>query len=325
MEVLFIETKVVQCVTAMVAVAALAACAERGNSTIQGYAEGEYVRIAAPFAGSLQQLHVTRGSQVKAGDPLFTLEQENEAAARREAEERLRNTEAQLADLKKSKRPSEIDAARAQLEQARASLRQSEVNLQRQQKLLASNFVSKAAVDDASASFARDKARVSELEALLTTARLAARQDEIRASEYNAGAARAALAQADWKLAQKSVRSPVTGLVNDTNYVLGEWVPAGSPVVSMLPPQNIKVRFFVGESVLGALKLGEPVSVRCDGCAAPIPAMITFISPQAEYTPPVIYSRETRTKLVYLIEARSTPDDAVKLHPGQPVEVTLGR
>lgn len=93
----------------------------------------------------------------------------------------------------------------------------------------------------------------------------------------------------------------------------------------MLPPQNIKVRFFVGESVLGALKLGAPVSVRCDGCAAPIPAMIAFISPQAEYTPPVIYSRETRTKLVYLIEARSTPDDAVKLHPGQPVEVTLGQ
>ena len=204
-------------------------------------------------------------------------------------------------------------------------MRLSEVNLQRQQKLLASNFVSKAAVDEANANFSRDKARVAELEAQLTTTRLAAREDEIRASEYNAAAARAALAQAEWKLAQKSVRSPVTGLVNDTNYVIGEWVPAGSPVVSMLPPQNIKVRFFVGESGLGALRLGESVSVHCDGCAAPIPAKITFISPQAEYTPPIIYSRETRTKLVYLIEARSTPDDAVKLHPGQPVEVALGQ
>ena len=321
----FMETKVARGMTAMVAVAMLAACSERGNTTLQGYAEGEYVRVAAPFAGSLQQLHVKRGSQVNAGDPLFTLEQENEAAARREAEERLRNAEAQLADLKKSKRPSEIDTARAQLEQARASLRLSEVNLQRQQKLLAANFVSKAAVDEASANFSRDKARVAELEAQLTTTRLAAREDEIRASEYNAAAARAALAQAEWKLAQKSVRSPVTGLVNDTNYVIGEWVPAGSPVVSVLPPQNIKVRFFVGESGLGALRIGEPVSVRCDGCAAPIPAQITFISPQAEYTPPIIYSRETRTKLVYLIEARSTPDDAVKLHPGQPVEVALGQ
>jgi HlyD family secretion protein len=177
------DIKVVRYVTAIVAVAMLAACGERGNTTLQGYAEGEYVRVAAPFAGSLQQLHVKRGSQVNVGDPLFTLEQENEAAARREAEERLRNAEAQLADLKKSKRPSEIDTARAQLEQARASLRLSEVNLQRQQKLLAANFVSKAAVDVARANFARDKARVAELEAQLTTTRPAAREDEIRASE----------------------------------------------------------------------------------------------------------------------------------------------
>ena len=309
----------------MIAVAVLGACGDQGTGTVQGYAEGEYVRVAAPFAGNLQQLQVQRGSQVKAGDPLFTLEQENEAAARREAEGRLRNAEAQLADLRKSKRPSEIDAVRAQLEQARASLKLSEVNLKRQEQLLGANFVSKAAVDDARASHQRDRARVAELEAQVVTVRLAARQDEIRAAEYNAAAARAALAQADWKLAQRSVRAPVSGLVNDANYVLGEWIPAGSPVVSLLPPQNIKVRFFVAENALGALKLGQPVNVRCDGCAAPLAAHITFISPQAEFTPPVIYSRETRAKLVYLIEARSTPADAVKLHPGQPVDVTLGR
>src|SRR5258705_7092784 len=143
------EIKVVRYMTAIAAVAMLAACSERGNTTLQGYAEGEYVRVAAPFAGSLQQLHVKRGSQVKAGDALFTLEQESEAAARLEAEERLRNAEAQLDDLKKSKRPPEIAAVRAQLDQARAGLKLSAANLKRQEQLVAANFVSKERVDEA--------------------------------------------------------------------------------------------------------------------------------------------------------------------------------
>ncbi len=300
-------------------------CAERSDGAFQGYAEGEYVRVAAPFAGNLQALSVRRGTQVNAGDALFTLEQENEMAARREAQEKVRNADAQLANLRKSRRQPEIDAVNAQLEQARASLKLSEVNLKRQEQLVAANFVSKEKVDEARAGFERDKAHVAELEAQLATARLAARQDEIRAAEFNVAAARAALAQADWKVAQKTVLAPVTGLVNDTNYVLGEWVPAGSPVVSMLPPQNIKARFFVPESALGSIKVGQPVSLRCDGCETPIVAQISFIAPQAEFTPPVIYSRDTRAKLVYLVEARTTPADAVRLHPGQPLDVTLAR
>jgi HlyD family secretion protein len=315
--------KILPYLAALTLTAALGACGDKSDGVLQGYAEGEYVRVAAPFAGSLQKLQVKRGSEVKAGDPLFVLEQVNEAAARNEAAERARNAEAQLADLEKSRRPSEIEAVKAQLAQARASLELSAVNLKRQEQLVASNFVSKSAVDEARAAFERDKGHVGELEAQVTTAQLAARRDEIRAAEFGAAAARAALAQADWKLAQKSVVAPLAGLVNDTNYVTGEWVPAGSPVVSMLPPQNIKIRFFVAESALGALKLGQPVKVRCDGCSAPLAAQVTFISPQAEYTPPVIYSREARTKLVYLIEARTTAEDAVKLHPGQPLDVTL--
>src|SRR5450830_832994 len=126
------KTRILPCFVVIATIAAIAACGAKNGATYQGYAEGEYVRVAAPFAGNLQLLQVKRGSEVKAGDPLFTLEQENEAAARREAEERLRNAEAQLANLKKSKRPPEIDAVRAQLDQARASLKLSEVNLRRQ-------------------------------------------------------------------------------------------------------------------------------------------------------------------------------------------------
>jgi HlyD family secretion protein len=96
---------------------------------------------------------------------------------------------------------------------------------------------------------------------------------------------------------------------------------AGAPVVELLPPDNILVRFFVPETELGRVHPGDQVSIVCDGCAAPIPARITFIAPQAEYTPPVIYSNETRAKLVFLTEAHPSPQDALKLNPGQPVTV----
>jgi HlyD family secretion protein len=303
--------------------AALAGCGPRGEDVLQGYAEGEYVRVASPIAGQLARLSVARGVTVRAGDPLFALEQENEVAARREAEERLHQSEAQYKNLLTGKRPEEIDAIRAQLAQAEATLRLSEANLVRQQDLVRANFVSKEAADTARSARDRDRERVSELKAQLAAARLAARPDEIKAAQATAAAARAALAQAAWRLEQKSLRAPQDALVADTLYVVGEWVPAGSPVVSLLPPANIKVRFFVPERILGSLAVGQKVVLRCDGCGDPVSAPITYIAPQAEYTPPVIYSKETRAKLVFLVEARPAPGDAARLHPGQPVQVTL--
>ncbi|WP_188590009.1 HlyD family efflux transporter periplasmic adaptor subunit, partial [Achromobacter denitrificans] len=122
---------------------------------------------------------------------------------------------------------------------------------------------------------------------------------------------------------QKRQAAPAAALVFDTLYREGEWVPAGSPVVSLLPPGNIKVRLFVPETALGSLKMGQQLMVRCDSCGAPIPVRIDYISTQAEYTPPVIYSRESRSKLVYMIQARPTPEAAPRLHPGQPLEAAL--
>ena len=301
------------------------ACSNEGARVYQGYAEGEYVRVAAPFAGTLQKLAVSRGMQIKAGDALFVLEQENEAAARREAEERLKTAESQLADLQKGKRPTEIDAVRAQLAQAEAAQRLSAASLGRSEDLVAKNFVSKQQLDEARETHSRDVQRVVEMRAQLQTSQLAARPDEIKAAESNVGAAKAALAQADWKLGQRTVASSVTGVVQDTFYVLGEWVNANQPVVSLLPPQNIKVRFFVEESHLGAVKLGQKLSMSCDGCAAPVSAVVTFIAAQAEFTPPVIYSRQERAKLVFLVEARPAPEDAARLHPGQPVDVKFAQ
>ncbi len=277
----------------------LGGCSSSGKSVYQGYAEGEYVRVAAPFAGSLTALAVKRGDQVKAGAPLYALEQENERAARLEAEERLK------------KAGDSLEAARAQRVQAAAQLKHAEQTYRRTRELAGKRFLSPQALDDARSSLDQARAGLASLDAQAT------------AAAAEAEAAKAVLAQAKWKLDQKTVAAPVAGAVDDTLYVKGEWVPAGSPVVSLLPPQNIKARFFVPESRLGGLRPGQAVELRCDGCAAPIAATISFIASQAEYTPPVIYSKENRAKLVYLVEARPKPEDAVKLHPGQPLDVQL--
>ena len=281
------------------------------------------MRVAAPFAGTLQKLSVKRGDQVEAAKPIFALENENETAARREAEERLRAAEARLANLKIGKRAPEIESATQELQQARAMRQLASANVGRQQKLFASGFVSGAVIDDARAQFQREDAHVKELEAAVATAKMPARTGEIRAAEADARAAKEVVAQSEWKLARRAVATPAAGLVHDTYFVVGDWVPAGSPVASVLPPANIKVRFYAPEPLLGSLKVGQSVTVSCDGCDAPFAATIQFIADRAEFTPPVLYSKENRAKLVYLVEAKPAPADAFKLHPGQPVDVTL--
>jgi HlyD family secretion protein len=301
----------------------LAACGNSAPTALQGYAEGEYVRVGAPFAGTLVSLDAKRGQQVAAGAPLFALEAESEDAAKREATERAKRAQAQVDDLKKGKRPTEIDSMRAQLDQAKVMAGNSEREWQRQLELVSKGFVSKQRADEAKTARDADRKKVEQVTADLETMRLGARPDEIRAAEAEAAAAREALAQADWKLRQKTVAATVGGTVTDTLFVAGEWVPSGAPVVAILPPANVKVRFFVPEVRLGGVKVGQKVALACDGCASGMSGTVSYIAPQAEFTPPVIYSKENRAKLVFLVEARPEPADAAKLHPGQPVDVTL--
>jgi HlyD family secretion protein len=294
-----------------------------GPLEFQGYVEGEYVYVASPVAGRLETLRVARGDQVTAGAPLFALDRSGEVPARDDAAARLASAEARLADLQKGARPSELETIEAQLAQARAMRELSEAELRRQERLVANNVTSRETLDRAQANAERDRARIAELKAQLVTARLAARVDEVRAAEAEVAAARAQLVEAKWRLDQMSQPAPQGVVVIDTLYRIGEWVPAGSPVISLLPPENIKVRFFVPETVLGAIEIGTKVEVRCDACPPDLSAAISFIAPEAEYTPPVIYSREMRQKLVYLVEAR--PERPAALRPGQPVDVTLVR
>ena len=306
------------------ALAALSACSRPAPEGYAGYAEGDYVRLSAPVAGTLTRLHLQRGDRAAAAAPAFVLEHESERAAREEAESRLRAAQQQLANLRTGKRPDELAAVRAQLAQAQAALALSNAELARTTQLVAERFNSPATLDQARADVARDQARVNELSAQLRVAMLGARSAEIAAAEQEAQAAQAQLAQAEWRVAQKTQRVPAAGDVDDVLYREGEYVPLGGPVLTLLPPGNIKARFFVPETALGALSVGQAVSLACDGCGAPIPARLSFIAREAEFTSPLIYSRENRAALVFMVEARPEPAEARRLHPGQPLQVTLG-
>jgi HlyD family secretion protein len=131
----------------------------------------------------------------------------------------------------------------------------------------------------------------------------------------------ARLNSAETRLARRNVLSPVTGTIQQVYFRPGEVVPAGRAIVSLLPPSNLKVRFFVPQAVLPHVAYGDIVNVHCDGCAGDLKARVSFISGSAEFTPPVIYSLDERSKLVFLIEA--LPNEPDKLRVGQPIDVTL--
>ena len=301
----------------------LAGCEHRDENAYQGYAEGEYVYLGSSQAGTLTQLQVARGQTVKAGASLFALDSVDETAALRQAQQQLAAARSQLADIQTGKRVPEVNVNRAQLVEAAANARKAALQLTRDEAQYSAGGIAKAQLDDSRANAEATSAQVRQLTNQVEVARLPGRSQQIAAQQAQVAAAEAVVAQAQWKLDQKRANAPADGLVYDTLYRLGEWVPAGSPVVQLLPPQNIKVRFFVPETRVGALAPGREVSIHCDGCAADLTAKITYVANKAEYTPPVIYSNESRAKLVFMIEAHTSVADATKLHPGQPVTVAL--
>jgi len=300
-----------------------AGCSEAPRDDFQGYAEGEYIYVAAPLAGQLNTLNVQRGDQVAAGAPLFSLEHQFEAAAVAAAEQDVARAGKRLADLKKGERPSELAAIEARLEQAKASEQLARVELDRRRNLFADQVISASDLDQVRTTWERSRAAVDELTATLKTARLGGRSDLIAAAGTEVAAARERLRQARWQLEQKSQAAPAAGLVNDTYFTAGEFVPAAAPVVSLLPPEGILIRFFVPEPLVGKLAVGQQLAVSFDGAKKSYAAQINYISPQAEYTPPLIYSRDTRSKLVFMVKARPEAGAATLFHPGQPVDVRL--
>jgi HlyD family secretion protein len=308
-------------IAAVAALAVAAGCGGKQDAPWSGYAEADYVYVASPLAGTLSVLHVQAGQRVSRGKPLFALESEAEKAARSEADARLEAARYQAENTDKGKREPEVAVNQAQLSQARAQAELAQHDLTRKRELVAKGFISRAQLDEAQATLAQAQARVRELTSMVEVARLPARADERAAADAQVEAARQALRQSVWREQQKEQAAPADAQVADTFFRPGEFVAAGQPVVALLPPGNLKARFYVPEAQLSTVALGQDVLLQCDGCGAPIAARVTHIATRPEYTPPVIYSNSQRSKLVFMAEALPAPADATRLRPGQPLEV----
>jgi len=288
----------------------------------QGYAEADFIKVGPTQQGLLTTLYVTRGLKVAAGAPLFDQDDTNDQASRGQTVRQLKQAEEQLANLKSGGKPTEIQQAQANLADAYAARDKLESDLKRNEELVKNGGVSRQVVEDQRADLRSALARVQGLEAVLAQLRAPmGREGEIRAQQQLVESLHAAVAMAQWRVDQRHVTAPVAGIVADVLARPGETIPAGGPVVSLLPPENIFVRFFVPEPRIAEVHGGDTVALLCDRCPADLAATISFISPQAEYTPPVIYSEASRAKLVYMVEARPPREQAVLINPGQPIAV----
>lgn len=252
---------------------------------LQGYVEGDFTYISPNFAGIVQNLQVKRGQLVKAGTPLFILEQQPE------------NSDYQAA-------LASVTQAQAQIDQTKANLALAEITFKRQSGLFRAEATPKQELDQARATLQQ------------TQATLVANQDALQVAQAN-------LEKAKWTLGKKTIFAPINGIVFDTFFYPGELVQTGQPVLVLLAQNMIYAVFYMPETKLGALHVNQEVEITCDGCDRIIKARISYISPQVEYTPPVIFSNDTNYKLVYRVEAYPDPKDGFLLHPGQPVQVKV--
>ena len=308
---------------AVAAPLALSSCLGGGSNTLQGYVEGTYVYISAESGGRVVTRPVQPGARVNEGDVLFALDDADQKQAVAGAEARLAQAKAQLANIQTGQRPEEVAVLASNLSAARTALTSATDDYNRKLLLLQKGVVAQSIVDDAKSRRDSAQAQADAAERQLLVAKLPARPEEIDAAERNVAAVEADLVQANIGLDRRQRKAPAAGLVEETFYEPGELVPAGQPVVSLLPDANRKVRFFVPERELARVAPGKQVTVGCDGCAAGLSATVEFVATSAEFTPPIIYSKDSRDKLVFRVDAR--PDgDAAALKVGQPLDITLG-
>jgi HlyD family secretion protein len=305
-------------VTALIIVAVLVALPHvSGRRTLTGYVEGEPLYLAAPVAGTVTAMHVARGDVVAAGAELFTVDPQQSQAAAGQAQAELAAARAQAADARKGQRPAELSVLTANIAAAEARARDAEASYQRMIALVGAGVQSKQALDDARGNAQAAEAQAAAARRQHDAATLGQRADVIRAADARVAQAAAALTAAHARLAEIAPKAPEAARVEDVFFQQGEWAPANQPILSLLPDGRIYVKFFVPERSLAAYRIGRLVRFSCDGCAAGLSAKISYVSPRPEFTPPVIYSRESRDQLVYQVQARPS----ARLNPGQPVDV----
>ncbi|MFT3809765.1 MAG: HlyD family efflux transporter periplasmic adaptor subunit [Micropepsaceae bacterium] len=278
----------------------LAACSPQGDDTLQGYGEAAYLYVAPQDGGVIASLSVKEGDRVEAGAVVATLDGARAGYQRDAAKAAAESARANVAD----------DGALAEaVRQAEANRDLAAKTLKRTEELVATKAASRAKLDT-------DRAALKSAEAALAAAK-AERDAAIR----QLGSAEAELGLAERRLADLTLKAPASGTIERIYRRGGEVVAAGAPVLALLAPENMKVRFFVPEAQLAAMTPGAEVSISCDGCKAGLTARITWVASEPEFTPPVIYSLDERAKLVFLVEA--APSDPAAIRPGLPVDVKL--
>lgn len=289
------------------------------ETVFTGYLEAEYVYAAAAMPGRLTEITVAEGDAVAAGDVLFSLEADQQRALLAAAEARVAAARATLENLETGSRSAEIEVIRASLEKAEADLALAQSTLARSERLYEAGTIPVARLEQDRAAAASARAQVAQLKAEMQVAELPARSAQQVAAEANLAAAEAEAEKARLDLADRTVVAAVAGMVERVYFAPGEMVPAGTPVVSIRPAGELTAHFFVDETARTTLALGQEVAVTCDGCPEGLTAKVTWMASGPQTTPPVIYSREERSRLVYLAKAELT--DPGRLLPGQPVTV----
>jgi len=303
--------------------ATLSACGDSGPpDAFDGYLEADLVLVGAEQQGRIVSVSVTEGEDVELGREIALIDSAMSRADVTAAEARLAQAQARLADaLASVQQPEEIAALEANLSSARTTLANAQRYFERLEPL-APDAIPAQELDNARAARDQARAQVNELQARIAAASSSARTDQIAAAEASVDEAEAALARAREALERYAVITPAAGRIEEIYYRPGEVVSPGQPVVALLPPGNLNVRFFVPETVLSSLTIGKEVGISCDGCSTGLTAEIDYIAREAEFTPPIILSADQRTKLVWRVEARPV-SDTTSLPTGQPVTVSL--
>ena len=288
-----------------------------------GYVEAETMYVAAPVSGRLATRAVDRGAVVAEGAPLFSLDPESTDADTARVEAQVAAARAQAGDLGEARqRAPEIAVSRAAEAQAAAQLTKAQNDFSRVSALAARGFASRAQLDAARAARDAASAALAQTRAQIASGQLTAgRGEQIAAARAQVSEAQAALRAQRQRRREIAPVAPVAGVIEQTFYNPGEWVPANAPVVAVLPDAKRKLRFYVPQDRIAGVRVGTTVRFTCDGCGGERQARISYVAPRSEFTPPVIYSESARAKLVFLVEAQ-LPADGKPLPPGLPVEVT---
>lgn len=299
----------------------LQSCGNKKN-TYQGYVAGTNTYIAPQFAGKLKKLAVKRGDKVEKGSLLFVLDDKPQVFLLNETKALLRESVSQLMDISKPRRTQRIDIIRAKIKQVEAQINLAQLRVNRNQTLFDKKVLAKDSLDFSHEQLKVLLAKKNQLESELELAQLGARPDIIAAKKFSIQSFKMKMKNLTWVLSAKTEYSPDSGVVYDTFYVEDEFVTTAKPVVSLLFPKNIYLEFFVPFNQAKNLQIGQEIEYNFMGeNTKPKIAKLIYISPEAEYVPPLVYSRDNADKIVFKIKAKPVKTEFIT--PGIPVTIKI--